>query len=73
MINPNTNKKETKECYFEFEPEYSKFLCDERSDAFVTGLLTTAMENNMDIEFEAPISEQLYYQLMTYYILHYLF
>lgn len=68
MNNPNTNKLEKKECYFEFEKVYEKFICNERSDAFVMGLLTTAMENNMDIEFEKPISEKLYYQLSTYYI-----
>lgn len=68
MKNPNTNKIEKNECYFEFEKEYEKFICSERSDAFVMGLLTTAMENNMDIEFEAPISEKVYYQLSTYYI-----
>ncbi len=68
MKNPNTNKIEKNECYFEFEKEYEKFICSERSDAFVMGLLTTAMENNMDIEFEMPISEKLYYQLTTYYI-----
>lgn len=68
MINPNTGKRETKECYFEFEKNYENYICDERSDAFVMGLLSSAMENGMDIEFEAPISEQLYYQLTTYYI-----
>ena len=68
MKNPNTNKLETKECYFEFEKDYKKYICDERSDAFVSGLLMTAMENNMDIEYENPISEKLYYQLTTYYI-----
>ena len=66
--NPNNNQIETKECYFEFEKKYKKYLCIERSDAFVMGLLTAAMENDMDIEYETPISERLYYQLMTYYI-----
>ena len=68
MENPNTKKNETKECYFEFEKRYKEYLCSERSDAFVMGLLSTAMENNMDIEFDAPISERLYYQLTNYYI-----
>lgn len=68
MINPNSQKKETKECFFEFEKKYREYLVDSRSDAFVMGLLTTAMENNNDIEFEAPISERLFYQLTNYYI-----
>ncbi len=68
MINPNTLKKETKECYFEFEKRFKKYLCYERSDAFVSGLLSSAMECDMDIEFTSPISERLYYGLTTYYI-----
>ncbi len=68
MENPNNHKIESKVCYYEFDKKYKKYLCDNRSDAFVMGLLTTAMENDMDIEFESPISEKLYYQLSTYYI-----
>lgn len=54
--------------YFEFEEKYSSYLCDDRSDAFVLGLLIMAMEENYNIEYEAPISEKLYYQLSTYFI-----
>lgn len=68
MINPNTGKKETKECYFDFDLKYEKYLTIERSDAFIMGLLTSAMENNADIEFEVPISEELYYTMTTQYI-----
>ncbi len=68
MENPNTHKMETKVCYYEFEEKYEKYLCPERSDTFVTGLLSDAMENDMDIETVAPISERLYYSLSTYYI-----
>ncbi len=68
MLDPNTHIEKTKECYFEFDENYKKYLCPERSDAFVMGLLSSAMELDMDIEFEAPISERLYYQLTTYYI-----
>ncbi len=68
MVNPNTLKKETKVCYFEFEKRLKKYLCYERSDAFVSGLLSSAMECDMDIEFTSPISERLYYGLATYYI-----
>ncbi len=68
MENPNTKNVETKECFFEFDQKYQKNICAERSDAFVIGLLSTAMENDMDIEFEMPLSERLYYQLTNYYI-----
>lgn len=68
MQNPNTRQREKKVLYFEFARKYKGYLCVERSDAFVVGLLTTAMENGMDIVFETPVSERLYYQLSTHYI-----
>ena len=68
MTNPNTGKKETKVLYYEVDERYSYGLVDCRSDAFVMGLLTTAMENNMDIQFEVPMSEKLYFQMTNQYI-----
>lgn len=68
MENPITGQKEEKVLFFEFEERYASYLCQERSDACVAGLLIAAMENNCDIEYEAPISERLYYQLSTYFI-----
>ena len=66
--NPLTHQKVKKVCYFETEVKYKKYLCGERSDAFITALLSSAMENNYDIEFTAPMSARLYYGLTTYYI-----
>ena len=37
------------------------YLCDSRSDAFVVALLWYALMTGADIEYEAPISEQLYF------------
>ena len=68
MNNANTGKLEEKECFFEFEQRYEKYICTERSDAFVLGLLTCALETGSDIEFSEPISERLHYQLTEYYI-----
>lgn len=68
MENPNTKVIEKRTLYYEFDIRFAQYLCAERSDAFVIGLITTAMENDMDIVFEAPISERLYYQLTTNYI-----
>ena len=68
MQNPNTDRIEKKVCYFEFDAKYKEFITAERSDAFVMGLLVSAMENGYDIEYEKPISERLYYQLMTYFV-----
>ncbi len=57
-----------KTCYFEFSSEYKAYLDDGRSDAFVLGLLSAAMEYGYDIGFEAPISKRLCYQLDNFYI-----
>lgn len=66
--NPNSGIDETRTLYYEFESEYEPFICQDRSDAFVSGLLITAMENDCDIVFDAPISARLFYQLTTYFI-----
>lgn len=48
--------------------EYGCYLVHERSDAFVLMLLYYAMELGSDIVCEAPMSEQLHFQLTRYYI-----
>lgn len=58
----------TKEVWFYVDKKYGKYLCYERSDAFVIGLLSYAMRHKHDIKCETPISETLYYQLETYFI-----
>ena len=54
--------------YFEVDEKYAKYLCHERADAFVLGLMYFALVNGYDIECEAPLSEKLYYQLVDAYI-----
>lgn len=54
--------------YFEVDREYKDYLCFERSDAFVMGLMYFALVNGYDIICEAPLSEKLYYQLTDAYI-----
>lgn len=49
--------------YFEVQREYEKYLCYERSDAFVLSLFYFALVNGYDIQCEAPLSEKLFYQL----------
>lgn len=66
--NPNTGVEETKDCYFDVEKNSGRYLTPERSDAFVMGLLTTAMENGYDIEFAAPMSARLFFQIQDFYI-----
>lgn len=57
-----------KHVWFCVDHKYGKYLCHERADAFVIGLLSYAMRNKHDIKCESPISETLYYQLVTYFI-----
>lgn len=54
---------EKKIIWFEVDNKYEKYLCTERSDAYVIGLLSYAMRNKLDIECETPITERLLYQI----------
>lgn len=58
----------TEEAWFSVEPEYARYLTDDRADAFVVGFLTTAMKLGTDISCGAPITKRLYYQLTQYLI-----
>lgn len=46
--------------WFDVPPEYGRYLCAERSNAFVVALFWYAMVTGSDIEFEAPVSKRLY-------------
>lgn len=63
-----SSDKWNKVLYFEVDREYKDYLCAECADAFVSALLVTAMEHGYTIKAAAPVSERLYYQLVTYYI-----
>ena len=52
--------------WFEVDNKYKEFLCWERADAFVIGLLHYAMTNRHDIVSLSPITEDLHYQINTY-------
>ena len=54
--------------WVEVESRYGDYLCSERSDAYVVGLLSFAMRAGQDIVCEAPMSQQLKYQLETFLI-----
>ncbi len=47
--------------FFRVPEEYGRYLCDSRSDSFVVAMLWYAMMTQSDIEFEAPISEKMYF------------
>lgn len=54
--------------WFATEEENSRYLTDDRLDAFVVGFLTTAMRQGEDIVCDAPLTRRLYYQLTQYMI-----
>ncbi len=55
--------KEVREIWFEVDKEYGQYLCADRVDAFVIGLLSWAMRNGEDIICKAPITEMLLYNI----------
>lgn len=61
------NDKE-KQVWYEVDEEYGKYLCHERCDAIVIGLLNYAMRYNHNIESKIPITEELLYNLETHLI-----
>lgn len=54
-----------KTVYFKTEAKYGKYLCYERSDAYLIGLLNFAMRERCDIECEAPVTTELLHQIQT--------
>lgn len=59
---------EVKTLWFEVQKEFEKFLCPERSDAFVVGLLHYAMRKGHDIESIAPMTDRMYEQLTEQFL-----
>lgn len=57
-----------KKIWFSVDKEYEQYLCYERSDAYVIAVLNYAMRNGHDISCEAPLTEELYYNLDKYLI-----
>lgn len=52
--------------YYEVPLEYEKYLCIERVNSFVLGILEYAMYMGYDIKSDTPIDEALHYQLCNY-------
>ena len=57
-----------KNVFFEVEKKYKKYLCYERADAIVIGLLNYAMRKGLNIKSNIPITEDLLYNINTYLI-----
>ncbi|MGI6079030.1 MAG: hypothetical protein ACOYCB_12915 [Fastidiosipilaceae bacterium] len=56
------------ELWFEVEEKYEKFLCPERADAFVLGLLYYGMKYGHDISSEIPMTDILYERLTDQFL-----
>ena len=54
--------------WVEVSEEYGDYLCAERSDAFLLGLLHYALEFGHDIKCLAPVTKRLYEQLTELFI-----
>ena len=54
---------EIRPLWFEVAAEYAPYLCTERADGFLVGLLHWAMEHRHDIVCETPVSADLYFKL----------
>ena len=59
---------EEKKVWFEVNSEYTKYLCDDRVDAIVVGLLSYAMRNNHNIESDSFITEEILFKIKNYLI-----
>jgi hypothetical protein len=49
-------------------PEYKEYLCTDRNDGIVIGILNYAMRYNHDIYSEAPLTDDLFFNLDNYLI-----
>lgn len=57
-----------KTIFYEVDTKYGKYLSDERSDAFILALVELGMQKKADIYYDAPMSEDLKYQLENHLI-----
>lgn len=57
---PPASWKEEGTLWFDAPERFAKYLCPERSNAFVTALFWYGMASGSDIEFETPMSARLY-------------
>ena len=54
--------------WYQTDEENGKYLTDDRADAFVVGLLFTAVSTGCDIHSDVSVSDSLLYQLNEYYL-----
>lgn len=66
LVIPNENDNFV--LWYAVKRDYGKYLCEDRGDPFVLGVLEYAMHLGYDIISEAPLTEKLLFQLNEYYI-----
>lgn len=54
---------EKRTIWFEVDKKYEQYLCTERSDAYVIGLLNWCLRENHDIKCDVPITEELLFNI----------
>ena len=54
---------EKKRVWYEVEEEYEKYLCDDRVDPILVGMLSYAMRNGHDIKSDSYVTDQILYQI----------
>ena len=60
--------KEKKKIWYEVNEEYKQYLCDDRIDAILVGILLYAMEHNQDIESDSYITDDILFKIEEYLI-----
>ena len=63
IVNDLVIDQEIKTIWFEVDNEYAKYLTTDRADAYLIGILNYAMRNKHDIVCEAPVTEELLYNI----------
>ncbi len=63
-----TIDKEEKQVWFEVDNEYSKYLCDDRVDAILVGLLSYALRGGHSFSSDSYITDDILFQITEYLI-----
>lgn len=63
LVTDITMEDKTQKWWFEVPAEYKEYLCTERGDAWLIGILPLAMRFYEDITLDAPITEELLYNI----------
>lgn len=57
---------EEKQIWYEVDNEYAKYLCDDRVDAILVGILHYALVNGHDIKSDSYVTDDILYKINTF-------